>query len=332
MGVDPFCGRGTTLFAARVRGLGCVGIDSNPIAAAIAAAKLAMTTPQAVVATARSIVRDAPSPRCVPEGDFWNLCYHPETLRLICTLRERLVESCTTAAEVMLRALLLGILHGPKNTGAPTYLSNQMPRTYATKPNAAIRYWTRTSATAPPKVNVLSAIARRARFSLSRLPPPSSGEVYFGDVRQSSTWMPEAKRFHWIITSPPYLGMATYHSDQWLRNWFLGGPDTVAYSRKGQMSHSTEGFTADLSEVWKSIAARSAPGARLIVRFGSLPSLPVNAQNLLRESIRRANAGWRIRRWMDAGNATAGRRQSDQFTQAATPPANEVDLYATLPK
>src|SRR5258708_38124610 len=38
--LDPFCGRGTTMFAARLRGLRCVGIDSNPIAAAIAAAKL----------------------------------------------------------------------------------------------------------------------------------------------------------------------------------------------------------------------------------------------------------------------------------------------------
>ena len=47
--LDPFCGRGTTVFAARLRGLGCVGIDSNPIAAAIAAAKLTDTTAEAVI-------------------------------------------------------------------------------------------------------------------------------------------------------------------------------------------------------------------------------------------------------------------------------------------
>src|SRR5438046_7923063 len=38
---DPFCGRGTTILAARLRGLPCVGVDSNPVAGAIAASKLA---------------------------------------------------------------------------------------------------------------------------------------------------------------------------------------------------------------------------------------------------------------------------------------------------
>lgn len=30
--LDPFCGRGTTILAARLRGLPSVGVDSNPIA------------------------------------------------------------------------------------------------------------------------------------------------------------------------------------------------------------------------------------------------------------------------------------------------------------
>src|SRR5687768_692706 len=38
--LDPFCGRGTTTFAARLLGLSSVGLDSNPLAAALAAAKL----------------------------------------------------------------------------------------------------------------------------------------------------------------------------------------------------------------------------------------------------------------------------------------------------
>src|SRR6516164_10379276 len=38
--LDPFCGRGTTILAARLRGLPSVGVDSNPVAGAIAGAKL----------------------------------------------------------------------------------------------------------------------------------------------------------------------------------------------------------------------------------------------------------------------------------------------------
>src|SRR6266705_1167133 len=46
--LDPFCGRGTTNFAARVLGLPNVGFDSNPVAIAIAAAKLTTVHPKQV--------------------------------------------------------------------------------------------------------------------------------------------------------------------------------------------------------------------------------------------------------------------------------------------
>ncbi len=39
--VDPFCGRETTLYAARLRGLPSVGVDISPVAVAIAQAMLA---------------------------------------------------------------------------------------------------------------------------------------------------------------------------------------------------------------------------------------------------------------------------------------------------
>jgi hypothetical protein len=29
--------------------------------------------------------------------------------------------------------------------------------------------------------------------------------------------------FDLLFTSPPYYGVVTYHSDQWLRGWLLGG-------------------------------------------------------------------------------------------------------------
>src|SRR5262245_7275247 len=50
--LDPFCGRGTTLYAARLLGLPCVGVDSNPVAAAIASAKMCHVTPDDVATLA----------------------------------------------------------------------------------------------------------------------------------------------------------------------------------------------------------------------------------------------------------------------------------------
>src|SRR5882757_1727142 len=45
---DPFCGRGTTNYAARLLGMPSYGVDSNPVAHAIAQAKLITVNPGAI--------------------------------------------------------------------------------------------------------------------------------------------------------------------------------------------------------------------------------------------------------------------------------------------
>ncbi len=128
--LDPFCGRGTTLFAARKLGMGTVGIDSNPVAAAIAQAKLVAPRPASVVRLARELLDGAPAQE--PEGDYWRLAYSPGVLQSLCRLREGLIGR-EDAVAAGLRGVLLGCLHGRLNKRAASYLSNQMPRTYATK-------------------------------------------------------------------------------------------------------------------------------------------------------------------------------------------------------
>lgn len=328
--LDPFCGRGTTLFAARLRGLRCVGIDSNPIAAAIAAAKLADPTPDAIIERAGDIIASASEPVEVPHGVFWRMCFNPTTLRGICVLREHFIRSCSTDEDVALRALMLGILHGPKHKTAPTYLSNQMPRTYATKPDAAIRFWEKQRLTRPPAVDVLDVISRRARYTFAATPPATGGEVYFGDARRANRLLSRERRFSWVITSPPYFGMRTYRPDQWLRNWFLGAEPRVDYAQEGQLAHHADKFADELAAVWRAVAHRCHDGARLIVRFGYLPSIPVDVRAMLRSSLEKADAGWRITRWVDAGSSSNGKRQSQQFGRCTEDAACEIDAYARL--
>ena len=49
--LDPFCGRGTTAFAARARYLPSCSVDVSPVAVAIAKAKLATASPHSIVRT-----------------------------------------------------------------------------------------------------------------------------------------------------------------------------------------------------------------------------------------------------------------------------------------
>lgn len=326
--LDPFCGRGTTTFAARLRGLSSVGIDSNPVAAAIAEAKLADASPAEVVGECGRILTTAPEPT-MPSGDFWDWAYHPGTLHELCALRHGLLSSCDSDRRVLLRAVLLGVLHGPRMRSEPSYLSNQMPRTYATKPAAAIRFW-RKRQMHPRYVSVLEVVARRAHRSLAVIPHRRQGTIITGDcaavLRRFRT-----RRFSWIITSPPYPGMRSYRPDQWLRDWFLGGDGSVPYGNTGQLGRYTgEAFVAGLSNVWTQVARISHPGAHLVVRFGTLPSIEDRPSALLRRSLTASGAGWRITSVTAAGISPAGRRQANQFGRDLGEAIEEIDLSAVL--
>ncbi len=328
--LDPFCGRGTTNFAARLSNLPSVGVDSNPVAVAIASAKFVnIRSVDDIVGLCRSILAQKREPRVVPQGRFWSLCYHPKTLEGICKLREELLRDCSTQERLALRALALGILHGPRQKGAPSYLSNQMPRTYATKSNPAVAFWLKKKLY-PVDINVLEVVERRARYLFADLPPEVMGFALQADSR-ALPFSHFPMRFCWVITSPPYLGMRSYGPDQWLRNWFIGGPAEVVYTQKGQLHHHPkEEFVRGLSNVWRSVSVVCLAGARLIVRFGALPSQVRDPLKLLKQSIEGAACGWHVQTVKRAGQASQGKRQADQFGGIAGSAVEEFDLHAVL--
>lgn len=328
--LDPFCGRGTTNFAARVLGLPSVGIDASPIAVAIASAKLVAATGNDVVALAQMLIEQPHKDVECPTGEFWDLAYHPETLRELCALREGLSHADSgDPTVVLLRALALGALHGPRGKSTQSYFSNQMPRTYATKPAGAVRFW-KLRDMQPEYVSTLQVIERRAKRACAGAPPATPGAIIHGDSRRVE--LPQGLGpFSNVVTSPPYYGMRTYVTDQWLRNWFLGGPDEPDYAADRQLvTSSPDEFSQDLALVWRNIAGHCAPGCRLTIRFGALPSIPSDPEAVIVSSLEGADAGWRVRSIADAGTADAGRRQAHQFGFVRSKPITEIDVIATL--
>jgi hypothetical protein len=153
--LDPFCGRGTTIYAARCHGFPSFGIDTSPIAAAIARAKLASASLEAVLELAKTLL--AESPNHVPQTPFFNRAFSKRTLSELCSLREGLIaEKRPSNDSTILRAAALGCLHGPipQQGGSPSYFSNQMPRTFASKPHYSVRFW-KERGMRPPSVSLL---------------------------------------------------------------------------------------------------------------------------------------------------------------------------------
>jgi hypothetical protein len=323
--LDPFCGRGTTNYASRLLGLPSVGIDSSPVAVALTEAKLAVTTARAITGAARRILAAVGDTKNeLPKGEFWELAYHQDVLRELVGLRSALIENCDTDARKALRAIVLGALHGPLTKGTPSHFSNQCQRTYAPKPRYASQYW-RQRGLRPPNVDVLGVIAARAeRYYADQ--PAGRGVVRRADSRQPDSFG-ELPRVRWVITSPPYYGMRTYIPDQWLRNWFMGGPPEVDYQFSHQLKHtSAEVFAADLLSVWRNVRSVARDDARLIIRFGGIADRKADPREILDLSLK--GSGWRATRVVGAGTAAAGRRQALHFGGVSSTPRQEFDVWA----
>ena len=324
--LDPFCGRGTTNFAARTIGLSSIGLDSSAVAVALASAKLRQVTTRQVVATAVYILHRFPTPSHVPRGEFWQRAYERETLKSICRLRDGLLAASDTDATRVLRAIVLGALHGPRAKTLHGYFSNQCPRTFAPKPNYSVGFW-RSRRLVPPAVDVLDVIRRRAKRFLTSQPASADGEVRLADSRDPQAYH-DLPSVSWVITSPPYYGMRTYIQDQWLRNWFVGGPEAVPYqAREADMSHSSpEAFAQQLSKVWTNVLSHCNDGARLIARFGGIQDRHQDPSDIFTQSLKMS--GWKLVTRRVAGTALDGRRQASQFAISDSAPRLEYHFYA----
>lgn len=323
--LDPFCGRGTTNYAARTLGLNSIGLDSNIVAVAIAQAKISNTSPQGIINAAEEILGDVSTPSCIPEGEFWEYAYHPEVLSILCRLRDGLLQTCNTDDRIALRAILLGSLHGPRGKKQQSYFSNQMPRTYAAKPNYSVKYW-KEKELLPQPVDILKIIEMKAERYFALETQPGNGVIFKHDSRDHSAFGNFPAQVRWIITSPPYYGMRTYLTDQWLRMWFLGGPSEINYTREGQLSHFTPSeFASDLRKVWRNASSVATPDAKLIFRFGAINDRKADPLVLAKLSIE--NSGWRITSIEPAGSASLGKRQAKTFLSKESKPIEEFDVW-----
>lgn len=325
--VDPFCGRGTTNFAARMLGLPSFGVDSSPVAVALTQAKLADARAADVLRVATDILEAMPTRVSVPQGEFWERAYEASVLRQICWLRKEFLRDCSSDSRLILRAIILGALHGPRTKTAPSHLSNQCPRTFAPKPDYAVRFWRKRRMNAPT-VDMLEVVRHRARRYLGQRPARTRAQVVLGDSRHAEVFA--GRRFRWAITSPPYYGMRTYIPDQWLRSWFLGGPSQVEYRPPDrELNHSSvDAFAVDLRSVWIGLASNAADEAKLVIRFGGIADRNANPVELLKYSLR--DSGWRLTTTVSAGDANAGRRQATQFLHGGPAPKEEHDFYAAI--
>lgn len=287
--LDPFCGRGTTILESLLQRRRAIGTDVNLVAACVSGAKADIPEKQEVLdrlndleATTEANVVE------VPQSEFFQWCFHPETLREVVFLREKLAWR-TDRVDRFISAVLLGALHGESHR-SPNYLSNRMPRTISTKPAYSVAWWKERGLT-PDRREVFSILRSLVNFRLAADRPAGLGRVALQDARNCADEFPEfAGQVKLVVTSPPYLDTTDYAEDQWLRVWFLGGPENPQRGMNGDdRLTNIERYWTFLREAWEGCAALLAPGATIAIRIGgkklSVDEITVGLSQSLAEAL-----------------------------------------------
>lgn len=143
----------------------------------------------------------------------------------------------------------------------------------------------------------------------------------------------DKRSFDWIITSPPYYGLDSYSTDQWLRNWFLGGPTRPIKKGNAHIAHQNpKAYIRDLASVWKRVAPCCTPGARLIVRIGNVTGIKApEAIDMFRASLKESSSRWKIENTIPVNRDMKATQKPDSlFTPPAPWPKNELEVFARL--
>jgi hypothetical protein len=269
--LDPFSGRGTTVFQSLLSDRQALGGDTNQVAVCISRAKADPPKLDAVLDRLTELergFRGGPKASFGPEErEFFDLCFAQDTLTQVLYLRDRL-DWRSRRTDRMIAALALGCLHGESHR-SPWVFSNRMPRTISTKPAYSVRWWQERRCY-PPKRDVFSILRSVAGYRYESELPVRRGRVAAVDVRRIAGAFADCKRkVSLVITSPPYLDTTNYREDQWLRLWFLGGASQPERRENTDDRHRrAEDYWAFLREAWKGIGPLLKDGAHLVVRIG----------------------------------------------------------------
>lgn len=246
--IDPFAGRGSSIYAGGVLGRKSLGIEINPVGWLYGTVKLKPADKEEVIERLKEIYekRDkfGKSIKHLPE--FFRMCYCDDVLKFLLAIRTHLNWKENNVDATLMSIILIN-LHGKLGEG----LSNQMRQTKSLGMNYSVNWWKENEMTVPPQINPLDFLLNKINWRYEKGKPMiSDSVVVLGDSAKRLQTITEnvmryKLKFSLLFTSPPYWSITNYHTDQWLRLWLLGGEanaNAIGEQHKGRFFGKTEYF------------------------------------------------------------------------------------------
>lgn len=225
---DPFSGRGTTALAAIKHNRKALSNDLSPLAYVLTKAKSFPIDTKYAISLVKKMEKEYDVWK---ENNFKNkddvvfddirTFYSEQNLNQMLFLRETLGKKHKTIGKTKnyILAIALGIMHGQtRKDGSSIYFSVSMPNGYSMSPNYANNYIKKNNLVLI-ETNIFDQIINRINKKNASF--INEGNIVWNkDALKSSSFVKAKPDL--IFTSPPYLNIVKYVSQNWIRFWMLG--------------------------------------------------------------------------------------------------------------
>ena len=267
---DPFMGRGTTVIEAALLGRSSTGCDVNPLSRVLTKPRLTPPTLEQVSERLRALDLDA----CDSYPEELTVFFHPETLVGICALRAYLqtlhADGAMDEVDEWIQMVAVSRLTGH----SPGFFS-----VYTLPPNQAVsvdaqRKINARRAQTPLARDVVQLIIKKSKSllrdcgeSTRRRLAAHAAQTQLLVQASSSTPEIRSNSVKLVVTSPPFLDVVNYASDNWLRCWFCGiEADAVPIT----MARKLDTWRLAMTEVFAELQRVLVPGGHVAFEVGEV--------------------------------------------------------------
>ncbi len=267
---DPFMGRGTTPIEAALLARIPSGCDVNPLSVVLTRPRLQPPSVEEVRAGLAKLPLDRPG----DEPKELLAFYHRDVLRGISSMKRHFIEREAAGkldpVEDWIRMVALGRLTGHSSGFFSVYT---LPPNQAVSVKSQLKINERRQQTPPPR-DLRAIILKKTRQLLGDVDGHARAHLASVAARArlitaTSDHAPQVPSgsVSLVVTSPPFLDVVQYDTDNWLRCWFLG---LNSKDVRITMSRKLEDWQSSMTAVLRELARMLRPGGHVAFEVGEV--------------------------------------------------------------